>query len=165
MVKSHFYSGDGVVMFLFYFNVYMLLGTITNSSVVMWYAIVLFVSLSPFLVLQKKQTKQKIQILYKNNSANDLSLVVTETTTPVNVVTIAPTASSTAAPPVVDSAGGGGGSSSNCRSDEFQCDDGSCVGRHFRCDNVPDCSDASDEDNCSRFSLLFCFVFCFFFFF
>lgn len=140
----------------------MLFGTITNSSDVMWYVTVLFVSLSSFFVLQKK-TNKKIQILYKNNSANDLSLVVTETTTPVNVVTIAPTASSTAAPPVVDSAGGGGGSSSNCRSDEFQCDDGSCVGRHFRCDNVPDCSDASDEDNCSRFSLLFCCFFCCFF--
>jgi hypothetical protein len=122
-----------------------------------------FVRFFVFVFCAAKKTNKKIQILYKNNSANDLSLVVTETTTPVNVVTIAPTASSTAAPPVVDSAGGGGGSSSNCRSDEFQCDDGSCVGRHFRCDNVPDCSDASDEDNCSRFSLLLCCFFLFFF--
>jgi hypothetical protein len=88
-----------------------------------------------------------------------MSLVVTESTTPSNVVTIEPTPGPTAAPPVVDSSAGGVGSSSNCRSDEFQCDDGSCVGRHFRCDNVPDCSDASDEDNCSRFSSVFFFSF------
>lgn len=81
---------------------------------------------------------------------------MTESTTPSNVVTIKPTDGPTAAPPVVDSAGGGG-SSSNCRSDEFHCHDGSCVGRNFVCDNVPDCSDASDEDNCSRFSFFFFF--------
>ena len=83
---------------------------------------------------------------------------MTQSTTPSNVVTIEPTDGPTAAPPVVDSAGGGG-SSSNCRSDEFHCHDGSCVGRNFVCDNVPDCSDASDEDNCSRFSFFFFFFF------
>ncbi len=93
------------------------------------------------------------KIIFKTSTAPmTMSLVVTESTTPSNVVTIEPPPGPTPAPPVVDSAGGGG-SSSNCRSDEFQCDDGSCVGRHFRCDNVPDCSDASDEDNCSRFSV------------
>lgn len=48
--------------------------------------------------------------------------------------------------------------SGSCRSDEFECDDGSCVGRDFRCDNVPDCGDASDESNCSRFPCFSCFT-------
>ncbi|KAI9555097.1 hypothetical protein GHT06_017612 [Daphnia sinensis] len=80
---------------------------------------------------------------------SDEANCLAEWTTPSNVM---PTVAAPA--PSVDestTAGGGGGGSStgDCRSDEFQCDDGSCVGRHFRCDNVPDCSDASDEDNCS----------------
>ena len=32
--------------------------------------------------------------------------------------------------------------------DEFTCNDGSCLGLDKRCDNVFDCSDGSDEDNC-----------------
>lgn len=57
------------------------------------------------------------------------------------VASIVPT---TAPPPLSPPSGSG------CRSDEFRCDDGSCVGSDFRCDNIPDCSDASDEDNCSK---------------
>jgi hypothetical protein len=32
--------------------------------------------------------------------------------------------------------------------DEFTCNDGLCLGLERRCDNVFDCSDESDEDNC-----------------
>ena len=42
-------------------------------------------------------------------------------------------------------------SNNYCNDDEFQCDDGFCVGKELKCDSVPDCSDASDEDKCSRF--------------
>ena len=35
-----------------------------------------------------------------------------------------------------------------CMPDEFTCNDGLCLGLERRCDNVFDCSDESDEDNC-----------------
>lgn len=67
-------------------------------------------------------------------------VALTTTTTPSSLVTPAPAPS----PAPTPTAPGSG-----CRSDEFRCDDGSCVAQIFRCDNVPDCNDASDEDNCS----------------
>lgn len=109
-----------------------------------------FFCVACLLCCSKKCVKPKSK---PNPKFDVVTRVVTEWTTPSNVM---PTeAAPTSAPPVDESAGGGAGSStSDCRSDEFQCDDGSCVGRHFRCDNVPDCSDASDEDNCSTFSFV-----------
>lgn len=36
-----------------------------------------------------------------------------------------------------------------CRSDEFECLDGSCVSQTARCDGRSDCRDRSDEYNCT----------------
>ena len=36
-----------------------------------------------------------------------------------------------------------------CQSDEFQCENGECINSRWFCDGVPDCSDNSDEDDCS----------------
>ena len=35
-----------------------------------------------------------------------------------------------------------------CFSSEFTCDNGKCINKEYQCDNVDDCSDGSDEDNC-----------------
>ena len=32
---------------------------------------------------------------------------------------------------------------------DFTCDDGSCINKYKRCDDVNDCDDASDENNCT----------------
>ena len=32
---------------------------------------------------------------------------------------------------------------------EFTCDDGSCINKYKRCDDVNDCDDDSDENNCT----------------
>ncbi|XP_032382549.1 very low-density lipoprotein receptor isoform X2 [Etheostoma spectabile] len=40
--------------------------------------------------------------------------------------------------------------SPKCTSSEFQCGDGHCIRQNWRCDNSPDCSDGSDEDNCDQ---------------
>lgn len=32
---------------------------------------------------------------------------------------------------------------------EFTCDDGSCINKYKRCDDINDCDDASDENNCT----------------
>ena len=32
---------------------------------------------------------------------------------------------------------------------EFTCNDGSCIDKYARCDDVPNCEDGSDEDNCT----------------
>ena len=32
---------------------------------------------------------------------------------------------------------------------DFTCDDGSCINKYKRCDDINDCDDASDENNCT----------------
>jgi hypothetical protein len=39
-----------------------------------------------------------------------------------------------------------------CGRDKFRCDDGKCIDDSFRCDDVTDCTDGSDERDCSRLS-------------
>ena len=38
---------------------------------------------------------------------------------------------------------------SGCREKQFTCDDGQCVSINQRCDQLPDCRDESDEQNCN----------------
>lgn len=38
---------------------------------------------------------------------------------------------------------------SECLSNEFKCDDGTCIPKRWVCDNVRDCSRATDEVNCA----------------
>lgn len=35
-----------------------------------------------------------------------------------------------------------------CRSDQFRCNDGTCIQFQYKCDEVPDCPDHSDEVDC-----------------
>ena len=35
-----------------------------------------------------------------------------------------------------------------CHRDQFKCRSGECIASSFVCDNVKDCTDFSDEDNC-----------------
>lgn len=44
----------------------------------------------------------------------------------------------------------------SCNNDEWQCLDSNCISASFRCDNEPDCGDASDEDNCLSANVLEC---------
>ena len=37
---------------------------------------------------------------------------------------------------------------SGCADDEFTCDDGQCIQMRDRCDQILDCRDKSDEQNC-----------------
>ena len=38
---------------------------------------------------------------------------------------------------------------SHCRDGQFTCNDGQCVSMKQRCDQIPDCRDKSDEENCN----------------
>lgn len=37
-----------------------------------------------------------------------------------------------------------------CGPHEFQCKNNNCIPDHWRCDSQNDCSDNSDEENCSK---------------
>lgn len=39
---------------------------------------------------------------------------------------------------------------SDCPDDKFQCRDGGCIPKRWRCDSFADCNDKSDEDKCSK---------------
>jgi len=45
------------------------------------------------------------------------------------------------------------GVDADCRSDEFECGDGSCIDISLRCNRFYDCSDGSDEVNCGKLQL------------
>ena len=36
----------------------------------------------------------------------------------------------------------------SCGPGKFRCDDGTCIEESYRCDDVTDCRDGSDEQNC-----------------
>ena len=38
-----------------------------------------------------------------------------------------------------------------CQTDQFGCDDGSCISMVLRCNDVKDCNDYTDESNCTLF--------------
>lgn len=39
-----------------------------------------------------------------------------------------------------------------CFSNEFQCRDGGCINSYYRCDNINDCADKSDEFDCGKYA-------------
>ena len=38
-----------------------------------------------------------------------------------------------------------------CRTDQFQCDNGDCIPGHLQCSGKPECDDESDEKLCSKY--------------
>lgn len=38
----------------------------------------------------------------------------------------------------------------DCRENEFQCHDGTCVNKDNVCDGQADCTEAEDEQNCGK---------------
>jgi len=48
-----------------------------------------------------------------------------------------------------------------CATDEFRCDDGTCIDLRFRCDQEYHCPDASDEFDCRMYChwLMRCYAF------
>ena len=40
-----------------------------------------------------------------------------------------------------------------CTSNQFGCDDGSCINLAVRCNDIKDCADYSDENNCKLFNI------------
>lgn len=41
-----------------------------------------------------------------------------------------------------------------CLENEFSCDENKCLPSRFKCDGIPDCDDATDEENCPEGSTL-----------
>ena len=46
-----------------------------------------------------------------------------------------------------------------CSHSEFTCNNGRCVDERGRCDNIDDCGDSSDENNCGIIILKDCYCF------
>lgn len=42
----------------------------------------------------------------------------------------------------------------SCGANKFRCTDGSCINSEYRCDDIPDCPDKSDELYCDGGYLL-----------
>ena len=42
------------------------------------------------------------------------------------------------------------GEPERCREDEFECHSGECIDQGSKCDGRPDCTDQSDEADCSK---------------
>lgn len=53
---------------------------------------------------------------------------------------------------------------SACNDQEWTCLDGMCIPMQSRCNNVPDCSDRSDEENCPGGVLIYLSILYLFFF-
>ena len=42
-----------------------------------------------------------------------------------------------------------------CQTNQFRCDNGKCVFNSWKCDNVDDCGDNSDEKSCGKENVIF----------
>lgn len=45
-----------------------------------------------------------------------------------------------------------------CRSDQFQCDNLACIAGNLACNGNADCTDQSDERDCSKCTMIFLFA-------